>query len=34
MPSIRSRAVTELMARHGHEQVVFVADARSRVCAR
>jgi valine dehydrogenase (NAD+) len=29
MPSIRSRAVTELMARHGHEQVVFVADARA-----
>jgi valine dehydrogenase (NAD+) len=27
MPSVRSRTVTELMARHGHEQVVFVADA-------
>ncbi len=27
MSSVRSRAVTELMARHGHEQVVFVADA-------
>ena len=27
MPSVGSRTVTELMARHGHEQVVFVADA-------
>ena len=27
MPSFRGRAVTDLMARHGHEQVVFVADA-------
>jgi leucine dehydrogenase len=27
MPPVRSRTVTELMARHGHEQVVFVADA-------
>ncbi len=27
MPSVRGRAVTDLMARHGHEQVVFVADA-------
>ena len=27
MPSVRSRTVTELMSRHGHEQVVFVADA-------
>ena len=29
MPSVRSRTVTELMSRHGHEQVVFVADARA-----
>lgn len=27
MQSFRGRAVTDLMARHGHEQVVFVADA-------
>jgi glutamate dehydrogenase/leucine dehydrogenase len=27
MASVRGRAVTDLMARHGHEQVVFVADA-------
>jgi glutamate dehydrogenase/leucine dehydrogenase len=27
MPSVRGRAITDLMARHGHEQVVFVADA-------
>jgi glutamate dehydrogenase/leucine dehydrogenase len=27
MAPIRGRAVTDLMARHGHEQVVFVADA-------
>jgi glutamate dehydrogenase/leucine dehydrogenase len=27
MAMVRSRTVTELMARHGHEQVVFVADA-------
>ena len=27
MPPVRSRTVTELMARRGHEQVVFVADA-------
>jgi len=27
MATVRSRTVTELMARHGHEQVVFVADA-------
>jgi glutamate dehydrogenase/leucine dehydrogenase len=27
MPSVRGHAVTDLMARHGHEQVVFVADA-------
>ncbi len=25
--TVRGRAVTDLMARHGHEQVVFVADA-------
>ena len=34
MPPVRSRTVTELMARHGHEQVVFVADAASRACGR
>ena len=27
MPSFRGRAITDLMARHGHEQVVFVANA-------
>ena len=27
MPSVRGRSVTDLMARHGHEQVVYVADA-------
>ena len=27
MATVRSRTVTELMARHGHEQVVFFADA-------
>jgi valine dehydrogenase (NAD+) len=29
MPSVRGRTVTELMARHGHEQVVFAADAKA-----
>ncbi len=27
MPSVRGHTITDLMARHGHEQVVFVADA-------
>jgi leucine dehydrogenase len=27
MPSVRGHTLTDLMARHGHEQVVFVADA-------